>query len=132
MGVVGQRRDVATMTWTEFKAVFNEKYFSVAIRAAKMTEFASLVQGKLSVAEYVRQFDRLAKFSPDVVPSDRSRREKFLRGLNSMVHRDVVITIDEDLTTYAQTIDKALTTELVENQIWRENAGHYLLCPTRF
>ena len=66
-----------------------------------MTEFASLVQGKLSVAEYVRQFDRLAKFSPDVVPSDRSRREKFLRGLNSMVHRDVVITIDEDLTTYA-------------------------------
>ena len=77
------------MTWAEFQAVFNEKYFSATIRAAKMIEFASLVQGKLSVAEYVHQFDRLAKFSPDVIPSDRSCREKFLRGLNSMVHRDV-------------------------------------------
>ena len=87
-----------------------------------MTEFASLVQGRLSVAEYVRQFDRLAKFAPDVVPSDRSRRDKFLRGLNSMIHRDVVITLNEDLTTYAQTVDKALTAERVENQIWRESA----------
>ena len=57
-----------------------------------------------------------------MVPSDGSRREKFLRGLNSMVHHDVVITIDEDITTYAQTVDKALTAERVENQIWRENA----------
>ena len=40
-----------------------------------------------------------------------------------MVYRDAVITLEEDRTTYAQTIDKALTAECIENQIWRENAG---------
>ena len=40
-----------------------------------------------------------------------------------MAYRDAVITLDEDRTTYAQTVDKALTAERVENQTWRENAG---------
>ena len=40
-----------------------------------------------------------------------------------MAYRDAVITLDEARTTYAQTVDKAWTTERVENQTWRENAG---------
>ena len=40
-----------------------------------------------------------------------------------MAYRDAVITQDEDRTTYAQTVDKALTAARVENQTWRENAG---------
>ena len=40
-----------------------------------------------------------------------------------MEYCDAVITLDEDRTTYAQTVDEALTTERVENQTWRENAG---------
>ena len=40
-----------------------------------------------------------------------------------MAYRDAVITLDEDCTTYAQTVDKALTAERVENQTWGENAG---------
>ena len=42
-----------------------------------------------------------------------------------MAYRDSVITLDEDRTTYAQTIDKALTAERVENQTWKENAGRH-------
>ena len=42
-GMMGQHRNVATMTWAEFQAVSNEKYYSPAVRAAKMSEFASLV-----------------------------------------------------------------------------------------
>ena len=42
-GMIGQHRDVATMTWAEFQAVSNKKYYNIAIRAAKMTGFASLV-----------------------------------------------------------------------------------------
>ena len=29
--VVRQRRDTATMTWEDFKSIFNEKYYSVAV-----------------------------------------------------------------------------------------------------
>ena len=42
-GMIGQHCDDATMTWAEFQAVSNKKYFNIAIRAAKMTGFASLV-----------------------------------------------------------------------------------------
>ena len=42
-----------------------------------------------------------------------------------MAQRDAVITFDEDRTTYAQTVDKALTAEHVENQTWKENAGRH-------
>ena len=40
-----------------------------------------------------------------------------------MAYRDAVITLDENRTTYAQTVDKALTAERVENQTWKGNAG---------
>lgn len=33
--VVGQRREVAAMTWLDFQTVFNDKYYSGAVRAAK-------------------------------------------------------------------------------------------------
>ena len=49
--VVEQRRDTTTMTWEEFKSVFNEKYYSVAVRAAKADEFNNLTQCRLSVTE---------------------------------------------------------------------------------
>ena len=84
------------MTWAKFQTVFNDKYYSTVVRA---------------------------KFAPDVVPNDRFHREKFLRELNAMIHRDVVITTDDDCTTYTWTIDKALTAERVENQVWRENGA---------
>ena len=40
-----------------------------------------------------------------------------------MAYCDAVITLDEDRTIYAQTVDKALTAERVENQTWKENVG---------
>ena len=84
-GVVTQIRDKETMTWEQFREVFYEKYFNDTVRGAKTEEFVGLVQGKLTVAEYVQTFERLARFVPEMVPTDRARRDKFLCGLNSMI-----------------------------------------------
>ena len=59
-GVVGQTRDIGTMSWEDFTEVFNENYFNDAVRAAKLEEFAVLTQGRLSVTEYAQKFERLA------------------------------------------------------------------------
>ena len=48
--VVSQIRDVRIVSWEQFQGVFNEKYFSNVVRSSKMEEFASLIQGKMSVA----------------------------------------------------------------------------------
>ena len=55
-GVVTQIRDEETMTWEQFREVFYEKYFNDTVWGAKTVEFVGLVQGKLTVTEYVQTF----------------------------------------------------------------------------
>ena len=80
-------QDVKAMTWEQFQEAFNKKYFSDVVESSKVEEFVSLVQGKMTVMEYVQVFDILARFSPELVPTNRSRRDKFIKGLNSMLAR---------------------------------------------
>lgn len=93
--------DVKVMTWEQFHDALNEKYFSDAVRSSKVEEFMSLVQGIMTVLEYAQVFDRLARFAPELVPTNRSRRDKFIRGLNSIVTRYVHITMNLSETTYS-------------------------------
>ena len=71
--VIKQTRDLNTMTWVEIVQAFSKKYYSPAVLATKVDEFITLVQGNLSVTDYAQKFDRLAKFSPEVVPTDALR-----------------------------------------------------------
>ena len=121
-GVVSQIRDVRAMTWEQFQCLFNEKYFSDVIRSSKMEEFVSLAQGKMTVSEYAQVFDRLSRFAPELVPTDRARRDKFIRGLNGMIARDVGITLSLAETTYAQAVERALYAEKAEERVTKEIA----------
>ena len=70
----------------------------------------------MSVTEYALKFDRLAKFAKELVPTDGTRRERFLQGLQPRLARDVHITTVAGVTTYAQVVEKALTAESAEKQ----------------
>ncbi|KAM6556128.1 hypothetical protein CsatB_003147 [Cannabis sativa] len=120
--VVEQTKNVDTMNWDDFKRVINEKYYNSAVLAAKVGEFTGLVQGSLTVTEYAQKFDRLAKFAPDLVPTDRVRAHRFVEGLKPMVARDVEI-VSRGQFSYAQVVEMALTAERSENKIWKENAA---------
>ncbi|KAM6550987.1 hypothetical protein CsatB_000795 [Cannabis sativa] len=54
------------MTWDEFKNLFEEKFYNIAVRTSHMEDFVKLTQGKMSVAEYTLEFDRLSKFAGDL------------------------------------------------------------------
>ncbi|XP_060965197.1 uncharacterized protein LOC133034178 [Cannabis sativa] len=82
------------MTWLDFVDVFNKKYYSAAILAAKEDEFMNLRQNNLTVTEYARQFDRLAKFAQEIAPTEALRVKR-----------------------------KALEAELLENDIKKENVA---------
>ncbi|KAM6580108.1 hypothetical protein CsatA_003882 [Cannabis sativa] len=120
--VVEQTKDVNTMSWDDFKRVFNEKYYNTAVLAANVDEFTGLAQGSLTVTEYAQKFDRLAKFAPDLVPTDRVRAHRFVEGLKPMIARDVEI-VSRGQFSYAQVVEMALTAERKENKIWKENAA---------
>ena len=57
------------------------------------------------------------------MPTDGTRRERFLQGLQPRLARDVRITTVAGVTTYAQVVEKALTAETAEIKIWRDNAA---------
>ncbi|XP_062109829.1 uncharacterized protein LOC133821681 [Humulus lupulus] len=120
--VIKQTRDLNTMTWAEFIHAFSKKYYSPAVLATKVDEFVTLVQGNLSVTDYAHKFDRLAKFAPEVVPTDAFRVQRFVRGLKSMIARDVVMTCVEGVS-YAEVLDRALKAEYLEERIWKDNAA---------
>ncbi|XP_060973949.1 uncharacterized protein LOC133039137 [Cannabis sativa] len=109
--MVSLTRDVTRMTWEEFRELFNAKYYNEAVRSAKRKEFIEWVQGEsMSVTEYTTKFDRLAKLASGIVPTDFSKKEKYLAGLNAKIRHDLVITTN-DTTTYAEMVDKALRAE---------------------
>ncbi|XP_074342415.1 uncharacterized protein LOC141679962 [Apium graveolens] len=106
------------MTWEEFETLFNEKFYSEAMLSAKVNEFSRLYQGSLSVAEYARKFDRLAKFAPDLVSTEASRVNRFREGLQPKLARDVDIGRTGSLT-YSQAVEKALRAEYREQKIMK-------------
>ena len=112
--MVTRDRDVATVTWEEFQEWFLENYYNEAIKVAKAEEFMSLVQGETSVMEYSTQFDRLAKFASNLLPTEAARQERFLRGLNPKLEHNVRITLVAGQCTYAQLLKRALTAESAE------------------
>ncbi|XP_060962147.1 uncharacterized protein LOC133032280 [Cannabis sativa] len=99
------------MTWEEFRELFNSKYYNEAICSVKRKEFNELVQTEgMSVTEYTTKFVRLAKLAVGIVPTDFSKKEKYMVGLNMNIRHDLVITTNE-ATTYAETVEKALRAE---------------------
>ncbi|XP_060972001.1 uncharacterized protein LOC133038042 [Cannabis sativa] len=94
------------------------------MRAATEDDFMNLRQNNLTVTEYARQFDRLAKFAQEIVPTEALRVKRFLKGMNPMIKKDVKIMVGTN-TVYAEVLEKALEAELLENDIKKENAAKW-------
>ena len=120
--VIRQTRDTTQMTWTEFQAIFNEKYYNTAVLATKVNEFSKLQQGNLSVAEYVRKFDQLARFASDMFSNDVTRFTRFIEGLKSELARDVDMGLTRPIS-YRQAVEKALRAEHREEKILKARAS---------
>ncbi|XP_075478831.1 uncharacterized protein LOC142519685 [Primulina tabacum] len=59
------RTGLATVTWNQFKDIFYNKYFPADVRGSLTLEFMSLRQGNLSVAYFIRRFDRGCGTGPE-------------------------------------------------------------------
>nr|GMD55755.1 putative mediator of RNA polymerase II transcription subunit 24 [Ipomoea batatas] len=76
-----------------------EKFYPEHVRAAKYDEFFHLRQGNHTVQEYYTDFINLARFAPVLVPDERSKVGKFIRGLNFETQKSLSMfrcqTLDE-------------------------------------
>src|SRR3954467_6419874 len=61
------------ITWEQFQSAFRAAHVSAGAKSLKKKEFRSLRQGGRSVAEYVEEFNKLARYAPEDVRGDATR-----------------------------------------------------------
>ena len=120
--LVQQSHDAATMTWTRFVELFHKKYYNSAVLTTRVEEFTNLKQGNLTVAEYARQFERLAKFAAELVPTDYLRVNKFVRGLRPKIEMGVKLP-NPGNTSYADVLETAIEVERLQANVSKEEAS---------
>ncbi|KAK9714201.1 hypothetical protein RND81_06G079300 [Saponaria officinalis] len=76
---------VRAMNWEEFKTALRSEFFPEHIKRAKKTEFNNLRQGSLTVQEYYNQFQELARFALELVPTPESRASWVFNERNAAV-----------------------------------------------
>ena len=70
------------ITWAEFSIAFRRYHVLDGIVEIKKNEFRELLQGTLSVTEYLNKFTQISRYAPEDVASDDARQKRFKRGLN--------------------------------------------------
>ncbi|XP_042454171.1 uncharacterized protein LOC122038467 [Zingiber officinale] len=109
--------DLATMTWTDFKEVFYGKYFTVDNRTRLAWEFLELRQGDLTVAEYVKRFERGRYFVPMITSQPVEELKHFTKGLRPAIRHDVRLS---QVTIFREAVDQALMSERDKNDMIKE------------
>src|SRR4051812_16085825 len=95
-------------TWNEFCTVFREHHIPKGLMDSKCEEFCNLTQGRRTVDEYSREFNRLARYALDDVSTDSKKQERFHRGLNTGLCRELNL---HDFSSFQVLVNKAIKEE---------------------
>ncbi|XP_042423226.1 uncharacterized protein LOC122010819 [Zingiber officinale] len=109
--------DLTILTWADFKEVFYGKYFTVDNRTRLAREFLELRLGDMTVAEYVRRFERGLYFVPMITSQPVEELKHFTEGLRPAIRHDVRLS---RVTTFREAIDQALMSERDRNDMVKE------------
>ncbi|KAG6527868.1 hypothetical protein ZIOFF_010002 [Zingiber officinale] len=109
--------DLTILTWANFKEVFYRKYFTIDNRTRLAREFLELRQGDMTVAEYVRRFERERYFVPMITSQPVEELKHFTEGLRPAIRHDVRLS---RVTTFKGAVDQALMSERDRNDMVKE------------
>ncbi|KAF5458612.1 hypothetical protein F2P56_022629 [Juglans regia] len=82
--------NITALTCDRFKKEFNNQFFPESMKTQKAQEFATLVQGNLSVEQYATRFIELGKFAPHLIITKKMQAQNFQRGLQPRIHNYVI------------------------------------------
>ncbi|XP_073033781.1 uncharacterized protein [Primulina eburnea] len=118
--------NLATITWPQFKEIFYEKYFIADVKGRPKREFMSLRHGDLSVADYVKKFDRGCNFLPLIAREPAEKLRYFMDGLRPTLRNNVMMMHPLDYataTTCAFKSEQAMRD--IEFEIQRKRQQHH-------
>ena len=79
------------ISWDLFVQEFQTQYVTNDYKETKWKQFLNLKQGKLIVAEYVKEFSRLNKYAPELVLTKTFQCRKFEDDLKESIKRYLMV-----------------------------------------
>ncbi|XP_073149382.1 uncharacterized protein [Henckelia pumila] len=110
--------NLTTLTWNGFKDVFYGKYFTVSTQTRLARDFLEIRQGNMSIAEYVKKFERGRYFVQMISGDPAEELKHFTEGLNAFIRKDVRLS---GAKYYKDVVDQAMLSEKDRNDIIRES-----------
>ncbi|XP_073153742.1 uncharacterized protein [Henckelia pumila] len=110
--------NLTTLNCNGFKDVFYGKYFTVSTRTRLAKEFLEIRQGNMSIAEYVKKFERGRYFVPMIFGDPAEELKHFIEGLNAFIRKDVRLS---GAKNYKDAVDQAMLSEKDRNDIIKES-----------
>ena len=102
------------VTWDYFVTEFNTKYVTNDYKESKWKQFLTLRQGKLTVAEYEKEFNRLSKYAPESVLTKKFRCIQFEEGLHESIKRYLMAVTSLQVVNFYQLVQAAIKIEKSE------------------
>src|ERR1041385_779415 len=88
----------------------------------KKEEFCNLNQGEMSIHEYVREFNRLARYAQDEITIDARKQARFRKGLSPILRHDLNLI---EFATFEDLVNRSFRAEH-GNEIFEESRKHAL------
>ena len=104
------------VTWDYFVTEFNTKYVTNDYKESKSKQFLTLRQGKLTVAEYEKKFNRLSKYALESVLMEKFRCRQFEEGLHESIKRYLTAITSLQVVNFYQLVQAAIKIEKCEMQ----------------
>ncbi|XP_028067741.1 uncharacterized protein LOC114270443 [Camellia sinensis] len=106
--LIKNTRDVANMSWNQFKELFLNKYFPSTVRQERVREFQNLEQGNMTVTQYAAKFEELARYTTRYIENDEEKARMFEWRLDLTIKG---IVLSQRLHSYAKVLETALESE---------------------
>ncbi|XP_021773597.1 uncharacterized protein LOC110737564 [Chenopodium quinoa] len=75
--------------WEVFKTALRDKFYPPFFKKQKAQEFLNIEMGRMSISEYYNKFMTLARFAPEVVPTEELKAQRFEQVLTKQLQKDL-------------------------------------------
>src|SRR3954470_4366784 len=114
--------DGHVVTSQEFCVAFRGYHIMDELMERKKEEFCNLNQGEMSIHEYVREFNRLARYAQDEITTDGRKQARFRKGLSPILRHDLNLL---EFSTFEDLVNRSFRDEH-GNEIFEESRKHAL------
>src|ERR1041385_8284553 len=119
---VAMQPDGHVVTWQEFCVAFRGYHILDELMDCKKEEFCNLTQGEMSIQEYVREFNRLARYAQDEITTDARKQARFHKGLSPILRHDLNLI---EFATFEDLVTRSFRAEH-GNEVFKESHKHAL------